>query len=119
MLLKCSASMDFRLSSPIIVINNNKSVSARFMRELLITNAYFMIIDFRCRYNCNNLIFFPLQCFLSTFLMDNHILEILFTDEGQTEYVQMTLSIHTHKLKAGKRASTCAHARTHTGSLGC
>lgn len=29
--------------------------------------------------------------------MGNHILEILFTDEGQTEYVQMTLSTHLGK----------------------
>lgn len=43
--------------------------------------------------------------------MGNHIVEILFTDEGQTEYVQMTLSTNIHKLEAGKHT----HTRTHKG----
>ena len=46
--------------------------------------------------------------------MGNHIVQILFTDEGQTEYVQMTLSTHldkhTHILETARRA----HTHTHT-----
>ena len=52
-------------------------------------------------------------CFCRAFsqpLMGNHIVEILFTDEGQTEYVQMTLSTHLDKhTQTGSR-----QARTHT-----
>ena len=44
---------------------------------------------------------------LSTFLIDNHILEMLFIDEKQTDYVQMILS---PKAKS-KRAVICT--RTH------
>lgn len=55
--------------------------------------------------------------------MGNHIVEILFTDEGQTEYVQMTLSTHLdkHTQTGSRQASTHTYTHTHTyiqGSLG-
>lgn len=93
--------MGFRLFSPILLINNNKGVSARFMGELL-DMVYVMMMLILDVGVFIAILFLFLKCFLSTFLIDNLILAILFTVERQIEYLQMTLSLHTHKLNEGK-----------------